>query len=369
MRSTAPQTALSSTAPLRVMYVLDTLRRGGKERQAIELAKGLRRDGRGVPFVVSMGANEFERETESLSIPVCFLRRFTRWDPLIFARFYRIVRSFKPDLVHTFCDMTAFYSLPVCRMLGIPVVNGSIRDAFPQHGFRSRFAKMLLNASDAVIANSAAGLASKGLEADGSKYFIVRNGFDFGRLQSRPLAAFSKDNKQIVGMVASFSKNKDYTSFFRAAEHILRKRDDILFWAIGDGEFLESYRKSFESESIVFWGKTNNVEDLVRAVNIGVLCTYTEGISNAVMEYMACGKPVVVTKGGGSAELVLDGETGFLVPPSDPMILAQRIESLIDNLALAQQMGQAGNQRLRQHFSVDALVDRTLAVYETALHR
>jgi len=85
------------------------------------------------------------------------------------------------------------------------------------------------------------------------------------------------------------------------------------------------------------------------------------------MEYMALRKPVVATDGGGTHELVADGETGFLVPPKSPDALAAKIEYLLDNPAIARHMGEAGEARLRRKFSTTEMVDETVELYELAV--
>ena len=140
-----------------------------------------------------------------------------------------------------------------------------------------------------------------------------------------------------------------------------------MFLAVGDGETLDACRAAAEDlGSMRFLGKRKDVEDLVAAFDVGVLCSFVEGLSNSIMEYMALGKPVVATDGGGTRELVVDGDTGFLVPQADAPALAAAIEHLVDWPGVAHRMGTAGRIRLRQHFSVARMIDETIALYERA---
>ena len=116
-----------------------------------------------------------------------------------------------------------------------------------------------------------------------------------------------------------------------------------------------------------FWGRRKDVEKIVNSLSIGVLATFTEGISNSIMEYMVMAKPVVATACSGSSELVLDGETGFLVPPGDPAALADRITYLLDHPDEARRMGQAGKKHIEEHFSLKTMVDKTVEIYEQAI--
>ena len=105
--------------------------------------------------------------------------------------------------------------------------------------------------------------------------------------------------------------------------------------------------------------------------DIGVLLSnpdiHGEGISNSIMEYMALGKPVIASIGGGTSEIVLDGETGFLIEPKNPKQLAERIDYLLSNQTVAKKMGESGRKRIQQHFSLDKMVNETYNLYVNCL--
>jgi glycosyltransferase involved in cell wall biosynthesis len=120
-------------------------------------------------------------------------------------------------------------------------------------------------------------------------------------------------------------------------------------------------------ETIRFLGKKKNIEEIVEGFDIGVLATFVEGLSNSIMEYMALKRPVVATDRGGTPELVIDGDTGFLVPPANADALAEKIECLLDNPAIAKRMGEAGEARLRREFSITRMVEGTKRLYKLAM--
>jgi glycosyltransferase involved in cell wall biosynthesis len=359
---------------MRIVYMIDSLRAGGKERQSVALLKGLAK--RGVEsLVVSMGPDRFfEQSLREGMIRLEYLQRKRRWDPCVFIQLDRFIRGFRPNLLHTNCWMTSFYALPLGKLHNIPVVNGSIRNAFAQGGIRWQIERVLLKLSDARIANSRAGFFSRGLRPGGRSNYVVYNGFDFARLtQPDPhvvkMMADLAQGKRIVGMVAQFKDDKDYPTYFEAARRILQKRSDVVFVAVGGGKNLEALRQRYSvySPSIQFLGLQTAIESIVSTFSIGVLATYTEGLSNAIMEYMALRKPVVATEGGGTVELVVDGVTGILVPPQQPQMLADKIECLLDSPELAASFGKAGEQRLRDLFSIRQLIDRTWESYRAVL--
>jgi glycosyltransferase involved in cell wall biosynthesis len=359
---------------MRIVYMTDSLRAGGKERQSVALLKGLAE--RGVEsLVVSMGSDRFfEPSLRESVVRIEYLERKQRWDLGVFIQLDRLIRGFRPDLLHTNCWMTSFYAWPLGKLHAIPLVNGSIRNAFAQDGIRWQIERILLKLSDARIGNSRAGFLSRGFRLDARGNYVVYNGYDFARItQPDPqIVKMMNDLAQgnrIVGMVAQFKDDKDYSTYFEAARRILQKRSDVVFVAVGGGKNLEALRQRYSaySPSIQFLGLQTAIESIVSTFSIGVLATYTEGLSNAIMEYMALGKPVVATDGGGTVEIVVDGVTGFLVPPRQPQILADKIERLLDSPELAASFGKAGEQRLRGLFSIRQLIDRTWESYRAVL--
>jgi glycosyltransferase involved in cell wall biosynthesis len=361
-------------AKVRVLHFIDSLRVGGKERQLVELLKGLSQHSEMKLLLVCMDDDDFyATEVRRLPIRLEYLIRKTRWDPSIFYRFYQIVKTFRPEVIHTNSWMTSFYALPIGKLSGAKLINGSIRNAFSSGGLRWKLEKVILSLSDYRLANSKAGLLSRGFRANSERNAVIYNGFDCSRVESvdkdDPLRGIVTDNRKIVGMVAEFSDTKDYATYFLAAKEVLNRRRDVLFLAVGDGKNFEMCRRMVaeSSNNIKLVGKVKNVEECVAHFDIGVLATFTEGISNSIMEYMALSKPVIATEGGGTSEIVVDGVTGILVPSGNPGILAAKIEYLLDNPTVGQSMGMVGRKLLEQQFSLKQLTDKTLSLYESAL--
>ncbi len=356
---------------MKIVHFIDSLRAGGKERQLVELLKGLVRSNIEVLLVVMDSADFFKRDAQALGITMREMPRQRRWDPLVFLRLWHVLKAYKPDAIHTHDWMTSFYALPLAKALGVPLVNGSIRNSFRRGGVRWHAERMLLSYSDGIVANSYAGLKSRDFEISPNRT-VIRNGFDISRLtkltpQRDVRAAWNIDGRQVVGMVAVFKDHKDYDTYLAAAQQILSRRNDVLFLAVGDGDNLEACKRSVPTDctGIRFLGGSKDVESVVDIFDVGVLATHGEGISNSIMEYMALGKPVVASEGGGTCELVLDGITGFLVPPRDPQALAAKICQILDNPEMGRRMGCGGRRRIEEMFSVERLAADTVSFYQS----
>jgi glycosyltransferase involved in cell wall biosynthesis len=273
--------------------------------------------------------------------------------------------------------MTALYAIPSCKLLKIKLINGMVVDAPAKQNILNKKlfrAKLTFLFSDIIIGNSKTGLSA--YRAPSKKSLCIYNGFNFSRLKHlRPkdsiLEELNINTKYIVGMVATFSKYKDYKTYFSAAKKILQRRNDITFLAIGNNtDSLDAKMeidKKLENHFRLL-GKKTDIESYVNALDVGVLATFTEGISNSILEYMAASKPVVATEGGGTKEIVINNTTGYLVKVSDPEDLASKIEFLINNPDLSIQMGKAGLERVPTVFSIESMVNKYIALYKSQIN-
>ena len=358
---------------MKILFFIDTFSAGGKERRLMELMKGLKQEPEIEFELVVMDSNIHYSEVFDLGITVHQIIRKTKKDLSVFRKVYAICRKYKPDLVHCWDSMSALYLIPSLKLLNIKFVNGVVTDAPEKTGIRNKLwlrAQLTFPFSNIVIGNSEAGLTA--YRAPRFKSICIRNGFNFKRIKSLVSDAQIREEtgittKYVIGMVASFTIYKDYKTYFTAAQLLLNKRKDITFLAIGnstDSELCKDLIDKNFSEHFRLLGRETNIESYINAMDICVLATFTEGISNSILEYMALGKPVVATAGGGTNELVVDEKTGFLVSPMNPVELAQKMELLLNNNQLRMDMGIAGRQRVHDHFSIDRMVDEFIFNYK-----
>ncbi len=357
---------------LRVVHFIDVLGPGGKERQLVESLKGFALPGDCDSLVVCMSPGIFYRDLTTIpNTTIEVLERRWKFDPTPALRFCALVRRARAHAIVTWDFMTSTYALPAVLLCGVRFVNHMIQDAPETLPRRVRLgARLSFPFSDAIVANSKAGLDAYGVR--GERGLVIHNGFDPRRLQDSMDSGdvrrrWKLGDRLVVGMVSTFRPWKDQPTLIRAAERILQRRDDVVFVLVGDGETLPACQAMVGpdcADRILFTGAVHaDLESLVKVFDVGVLATFTEGISNSVMEYMACGKPVVATDGGGTTELVIEGQTGYLVPPSDPARLAAAIERLLSDPALRQRLGAAGRERVATAFSLGRMVERHRETY------
>ena len=362
---------------MKILFFINGIYLGGKERRLMELMKQVstKRDYKFELVVMDNEINYLD-DLQKLGVKIHFLIRKTKKDLSVFRKFYQICKAYKPDIIHCWDGMTAIYSIPTCRLLKVKLVNGMIVDAPSKQNLLNKNwvrAKITFPFSNTILGNSKAGL--KAYKAPLKKSQHIYNGFNFKRIENmvdrrKIIKDLGINTTRVVGMVATFSNLKDYPTYFKAAEIILNKRKDVTFLAIGnhtDSDACSELIKKDFKENFRLLGKRANVESYINVMDICVLATFTEGISNSILEYMALGKPVVATDGGGTCEILQDQKTGFLVQKSDPVQLAEKIELLLNNSELRNEMGASGKKRVGDVFSIDAMANKFISVYNVAL--
>ena len=366
-------------ADKKILTIIDSFHAGGKERRLLELLKGLTARRVNCELIVLSKVVTYP-ELHDLPINIHFIERKSRQDPTVVAKLYKIVKQAKPSIIQSWSSMTSVYIFPIAKLLNIPFVNAIIADApryvkpFSQPWIRR---KLTFPFSDAIIGNSKAGLEA--YQAPKNRSFVMHNGFDFKRTrQIVPSAemrqALNITTDKVVGMVGKFEERKDYFTYLKAALQVIAVREDVTFVAVGDGSLLPTCQQLVQGKDdhrILFTGHRKDVESIVNALDIGVLTTnhrvHGEGISNSLMEYMVLGKPVIATEGGGTAELVLHQEVGYIIPPDNVEALVQQILHLLDNTALAHQLGDNAKKRIYEHFNLDRMTEEYVQLYRQLL--
>jgi glycosyltransferase involved in cell wall biosynthesis len=361
---------------MKILFFIDSLNAGGKERRLTELMKALviKKD---IEFeLVVMSDIVHYKEVLNLGINIHYITRTTKKDISVFSRVYKLCRKYKPDIVHCWDSMTVVYLVSACKLLNIKLVNGMVVDSPIKQNLCNKHwlrAKLTFPFSDIIVGNSKAGLLA--YKAPKSKSVVIYNGFNFDRTDNIISKEVIKkqictDSKILIGMVASFSQHKDFKTYYKAANILLRKRNDIAFIAIGTGTDSPPSQFLVDSKKIQHFrllGKKSDVESYVNAMDICVLSTFTEGISNSILEYMAFEKPVIATSGGGTNEIVVDNITGFLISSSNAEELAEKLEILLNDNDLRIKMGRAGKERIRNEFSIDKMAKTYIDLYSNIL--
>jgi glycosyltransferase involved in cell wall biosynthesis len=175
-------------------------------------------------------------------------------------------------------------------------------------------------------------------------------------------------NATVFVIVANLIAYKGHADLIAAFSQIKAKLGDpwVLFCLGRDDGIAAQLQSQIDEaglrDNIRLMGARSDVPDFLRLADIGILCSHEEGFSNAILEGMAAGLPMVVTSVGGNAEAVVDGQAGYVVPPHDSAALGEALLKLANNPHRAA-MGEAGRQRTRELFSMSACIDAYEALY------
>lgn len=353
-----------------VFLACDDLNPGGAERQCLLLAKKLTKDWK--PILVSFSDGSLRADYLKAGIPVFLISRSTRFDffsPVDKLR--KLINSHHPVLLHSWGWMATVASSIVTCKKQISHISSTVRMGTVPPNTRL-LQKLACKLGSISVANSRAGL--KAWNVPKKKSRVVYNGFDWGRMPQN-VEKLPGERKFRVLMTASMSPKKDWDAFLQAAYRISQSEQssEIEFYGYGDGSYREQILNSAKdliNEAFVFLpGRTlDPIQECLNA-DIGILLSpFGEGLSNSIMEYMACGLPVICSYSGGNPELVIDGITGFLVDPdNNPRQIADKILWLKDNPDKAKAMGLAGKEHIKNHFSTEQMLQCYLDLYNQAL--
>ena len=180
-------------------------------------------------------------------------------------------------------------------------------------------------------------------------------------------------NTPTVGIVAMLRPEKGHDIFLKAAALVLKQKPETHFLIIGDGDERKKLEGMAEDTSIKayihFLGARKDIPEILNLFDVAVLSSYpvVETLSNAVLEYMAAGKPVVSTRVGSLEEVVDEGQTGFLVESGDFEAMAVLILKILQDAKLAREMGEAGRKKVEKEYSIEQMVSLTESLFEKLL--
>jgi len=352
---------------MKILFFIESLRGGGKERRLLELVHYLNQNTDFKLLLVLTERDIHYKYVYDLNIRIEILqRKFLKKDPRLFIQFSRLCNEFNPDIIHTWGSMLAIYALPIIKFKNISHINSHIADApivVKKNGFNYFSTYLGFKYSTIILSNTYAGLKAYGLSGQNCR--VIHNGIRLDRFSDLPdeglvRARFNIKTTYAIIMVASFSSNKNYDQYLDIAEYLLPLRQDITFLCVGEplggtAVYDKSFKRASKLGNVLLFGRTESVESLVNACDIGVLFSYSEGLSNSIMEYMACGKPVIASDTGGTNEIVLHSQTGFLISNETTAEIASLLTDILDNENKRRTLGENARLRIKDYFSVDRM--------------
>ncbi|RJQ27156.1 glycosyltransferase [Candidatus Parcubacteria bacterium] len=371
----------------KILFVLRCLDVGGTEKQIYHLAKNLITLGyRCNLFALERGGELFSLFQEAgVGVHTGNLNSGelgrSPWKVIFpFFELYRINRRLKPDVIHSFLPLVTFFGTLVGRSLRVPLIISG-RRALSSHHLRHPVLRLLDRIADTlshrITVNSEA--VWKDLVRENtkqSKLILIYNGIDsnFYQLDAQRRNKYRK----ILGLqrgefgilsIANLIPYKGHSDLLKTARQVIKDHPNVKFFLAGEdrgvqGKLIQEIWDLAIDANVFFLGKRNDIPGILSACDISVISSHEEGFSNAILESMAAGLPVVATKVGGNPEAVIDGCTGWLVPPGNPNAMADKIIDLLKNPQKIKRFGKNGRKRAESCFSMEKMVQKHVELYE-----
>jgi sugar transferase (PEP-CTERM/EpsH1 system associated) len=379
----------TSQPPL-IVHVIHHLGVGGMENGLVNLINHIPPERYRHAIVCLKGRSNSHKQITRDNIEIVTLNKREGKDLAIYPRLFKTLKRLQPDIVHT-RNLGTMESQVVAAAAGIRArVHGEHgRDIFDLHGTNLKY-NILRKAIKPFVAEFIAvsrdleGWLASTVGVARDRISQVYNGVDSAlfhprsgpRTMAGPKGFFTND-AIVIGSVGRMAAVKDFPNLVRAFAMMIEKepaaRAELRLLIVGDGvdrqACMELIQKAGLQDQAWFPGERSDIAELMRAMDLFVLPSLGEGISNTILEAMCSGLPVVATRVGGNMELVRDGVTGKLAPPAEPGALADALLDYYRNVCMLARHGKAARQQIESSFTMDAMTKGYLAVYDKALEQ
>jgi sugar transferase (PEP-CTERM/EpsH1 system associated) len=366
---------------IRVLHLITELSVGGAQSVLTCLLAGSDRQ-RYSPLVVALyNANGVAaRQVRTLGVPVIDLGMNSKARLDAVWRLYRLLSQTRPTILHAWMIHSNLLARVVGRLAGVPIIVTSRRNVHIGGKGRELLKRATAWMDDRVIAVCEAArqaeIQRSGVSPD--KVVTIHNGIDVRRFSAEKRSRHCVRNTfgvphdaLLIGAIGRLHAQKGFPYLLRATAELVTRMPHVRLLVVGEGELRRLLGDQCQdlglAETVTFAGLRTDVPQILSSLDLLVLPSLWEGMPNVVLEAMAAELPVVATTVGGTPEVVVDGETGILVPAADVEALARAIERLLSDCALRQRMGQAGRKRIEEHFTVAQMVRKTENLYEQLL--
>ncbi len=377
---------LMSPRPISVLYFSNEFVRAGAEEHLLTLLRGLDRRYFRLLLVCPVPLAEKIQPDLPADVelfPLC-LRRASHVAAA--ARLAWILRRRQVDILHSHLFYASLFASPLGWLCRVPVIletphvsenwrRGWLKTSFRVDRLISKFVDRYIAVSEA---NARYLCEQKGLPAQ--KIVVIHNGSDLARFEpGRPPPAGLRrslgfdEHDEVLVVVGRLEPQKGHAVLLKALSTVIREFPRVRLVCVGDGslgDVLQGQARVLGLNGAVrFVGYQSKVADWLALADATVLPSLYEGLPLAAIESLAAGRPVIATAVDGTPEIVVDGKTGLLVPPGDPVPLAQAICRMLREPELRRSLGRAGRLCVQERFGQERQIERTQELYLAAFER
>ncbi len=356
-------------AKIKILYLIDKLGLAGAQKHIREVVRGLDKD-RFEPTLITL---------EELGVKRIYgLSGISGLSKLV-----NLIKKEKFDVVHTYLFSENILGSIATKIAGTPIIITSRRDTGMlcqgrwQHILAYKFTNRWVD-NIVCVSTAVRDVVKRKEKVSNDKLVTIYNGVDAGKLQGHKNTRAQvkgslgvKEDEFVVGMVANFSWIKGHEDFIEAAKIVSDEMPNTKFLLIGDGSNKERIADNVKRlgirNNVLFLGKREDVPELLSTMDVSVNASYSEGMSNTLLESMAAGVPIVATAVDGNIETVIGGHAGLLVPPKNPQAMASAILKILKDKNLAQQMCENGREAVQGKFALKTMLKNMEGLYSDLL--
>ena len=355
-------------AVVKTVFLLQDLKFGGTQRQAIDLAARIDPSRFNIQLWLMADGEDLLPRAEELKIPVVRLSRDKYAGPMSLLRLWRMLSKERIDLLVLWTVVPNIWGRILGRLAGVPLIVGTCRGGGSPARQHERFLSFL---ADHHICNSTdlGDTYTKRYGVPETRVSVIPNGIDTRhyRQRTRP----ENSGRQAILSVARLVPDKDHDTLIHAFEIVAARHPNVDLLLVGDGPRGDAVRKCVEraglSQRVSLCPGRLDLRPVFEACDVFVLSSHREGLPNVILEAMATGLPVVASAVGGIPEVIQHGRTGWLVPAEDPRAMADALSRLLSSPGMRSAFGDAGRRLVEDRYSMSHMVRSHGALFERLL--
>lgn len=357
---------------MKILQVVLNLKYGGLEKLVIQLSEELNKKGFETVIACLQEEGEVAQEARKKGLQIFCLKKKEGFDwPLIF-KLRELISREKIDIVHTHNSGPLIYGTLAARLSFKPCIN-------TRHSrTEEKISGLIWNLNTYVVcvSDDTQKEILKHNRISLSKIRVIYNGIDlnaFNFIQDNGFAHEKRkqvglqENSFLIGNIGRLVADKDQETLLKAFRKLVQKKFNGELVIVGDGPLQGHLKKKADdlaiADKVKFLGFRDDIEELLSIFDVYVLSSIREGVSLTLLEAMACHRPIVATKIGGNPEVVIDNQTGYIVPPGFPERIESAVMRLYANKGVAQEMGAMGRKRVEEKFSLKNMAEEYMRLY------
>ncbi len=365
---------------INVIHLVEELTIGGLEKILTTIVLNLNKEKYNVSVWCLREGGFFANKLVKEGIDVKILHISTSRNPLSIYKLYKLLKSHKFDIIHTHAYSAGTIGRISAFLAGIPVIISHNHSVYDYYNKYYHFVEWLLShITDKIICISDVvnRFANKTQRINAKKLITIHNGIDSEyAVSEKRTSGLRKElgipvDHSVICTIAHMEEHKGIKYLIESASLLLQSRNDVSFLLVGEGALKEELKILCADlkieKNVIFAGERSDIPEILSLTDIFVLPSLREGLGLAILEAMACGKPVIATNVGGIPEIVKDGVSGILVSPKDPEVLHSAMNELLGNREKLRKMGYNGKRVCNESFDSKTMIGKIEDLYDSLM--